>query len=64
MIYKKKNYSWVNEKEVNGVLIKIYRCDDKPQVCIKVVDKKVKKVISNKDMNKEWRQNGKVHSNN
>lgn len=63
MIYKKQNYSWVNEKMIKGELTAIYRRNDKPEVCIKVVDKKVKKVISNKDMNKEWRQNGKVHCN-
>lgn len=64
MIYKKKNYSWVNEKKIYGDLITIYRCDLEPSKCIEVVNGKVKKNMSNKEMKKEWRKHGEVHSNN
>jgi len=56
MIYKKKNYSWVNEKTIDGVRTIIYRCDLEPSKCIKVVNGKVKKNIENIEMRKEWRK--------
>lgn len=64
MNYKSKAYSWVNEKKIDGQTITIYRCDSNPKKCIKAINGKVEKSLDNKDMKKEWRQNGKVHSNN
>ena len=56
MKYKKQNYSWVNEKVRNGVLVQIYRCDSQPDKCIKITDKKLKKIMENKELRKEWRK--------
>ena len=56
MKYKKKSYSWVNEKVKDGVLVQIYRCDDEPEKCIKITDKKLKKIMDNKEIRKEWRK--------
>ena len=41
MIYLDKNYSWVTEKKINGVLHQVYRCDTNPKKCILIVGENI-----------------------
>lgn len=51
MIYKRQNYSWVNEKEKDGVLYQAYRCDDNPKKCIISYEDQI---VETTDLKNEW----------
>lgn len=38
MIYKRLDYSWVNEKTIDGIVYSLWRCDTNPKKCIIVAN--------------------------
>jgi hypothetical protein len=51
MIYKKHNYSWVNEKEKGGILYTAWRCDDQPDKCLITYEDQV---VETEELKKDW----------
>ena len=51
MTYYGKQYSWVNEKVIDGITYQVYRCDTNPKKCLLLTDGEV--TDSNYDI-KEW----------
>lgn len=55
MKYKNKQYNWVNEKVVDGVLYQCFRCDTDPRKDIMVIDGKIS---TPKSLKNEWKALG------
>lgn len=53
MIYKKHNYSWVSEREKDGILYTAWRSDDNPKKCLITYEDEVVKVD---DLRKTWKE--------
>jgi hypothetical protein len=51
MEYKNQIYSWVNEREKDGILYTAWRCDDKPDKCLITYEDQI---IETTELKKDW----------